>query len=173
MAKKEPEETKSAFEHVKDAILYIPQLISQEIWRTTTLNEHSLKARCFAILRIIAITCNGISQNRIASHAAALSYYTLIALGPMIAIVIMISGFIVRDNQESVTVNSLTQLIYFIAPSTEQASDRELDSFFDDIDDNYNSNLVKDSSDVSNVNPKLVDFIKSVVDNARSGTVLP
>ncbi|WOO41076.1 YihY/virulence factor BrkB family protein [Rubellicoccus peritrichatus] len=162
---------KSLITQARDAASAIPHLIGKEIWHTKNLEERGLKASVFGLLRIVTITYEGINKNRIPSQAAALSYYTLIALGPLIAIIIMVSGFVVKENQEQVTTDALTKLVYFIAPSAEQASNMELDDFFDDLDSSSTLNTVPGDPEVEKVDPQIVEFIQGVVDNTRSGAV--
>lgn len=150
----------------------VPALIGKEIWQTRNLEQKGSKAVFFGLLRIITITVEGIMKNRIPSQAAALSYYTLIALGPLIAIVIMVSGFVVKDNQQEVATKALTDLVYFIAPSAEEAEKSALDDFFADIDANRSLAGSDTGEEAPNqVNPQLVQFIDDVVENARSGAV--
>ena len=100
-----------------------PHLIGNEIWQAEKVDDTSLKGSGFAILRVLSITWEGIMRNLIPSQAGALSYYTLIAIGPLIAIVIMVSGFVLKgDDAEDVIVDNLMELVYFVAPTTEQAA---------------------------------------------------
>lgn len=161
---------KSLITQARDAISAIPELIGKEIWHTKNLEDRGLKASLFGLLRVFTITYEGINKNRIPSQAAALSYYTLIALGPLIAIIIMVSGFVVKDNQEQVATDALTKLVYFIAPSAEEASEMDL-AFFDEIDSASNLSTGVDQPQAKKVDPELVKFIQDVVKNARSGAV--
>ena len=142
---------------LKRVIKKIPIYLQREIWHASTLNERSVKGRLFALLRLFSIIFEGLKHNRIPSQAAALSYYTLIALGPLIAIAIMISGFVIKPEQQELTVKALTELVYFVAPSAETASELE-------------SELDTPSGKPAEL-PEIVHFIENVVNNARSGTV--
>lgn len=163
------ESSKGLIAQARDAAAGASNLIGKDIWRAEALQERGWRASLFGLLRVITITAEGVLKNRIPSQAAALSYYTLIALGPLIAIVIMISGFVLRDNQQEVATKALTDLVYFIAPSAEEASQTELVDFFDEID--ASSTLASGVTATKKVNPELVKFIEDVVENARSGAV--
>lgn len=154
----------------------LPHLFGKEIWQTQNLAVRGLKGRLFAILRFAAITYNGILRHRVPSQAAALSYYTLIAIGPMLAIAIMISGFVLHEEGEDLAVKSLTRLVYFIAPPAE-AVGGDLDDFFGPIDSQRTTTLraaqVDSEADdpAASPDPHLVRIITDLVQNARSGTV--
>lgn len=144
----------------------LPDFLQREIWQSSTLSEKSAKGRVFALLRLFAIIYDGLRNNRIPSQAAALSYSTLLALGPLIAIAIMISGFVIQSDQEELTVKALTKLVYFIAPPAETASQRE-----QAIDTNTPTIAHTTQSESIVVDPQIVEVIKEVVSNARSGAV--
>lgn len=158
---------------IRVAIRQISRLLTTEIWESRFLGEKSLRGSAFLLLRVLALIIDGVRKNRIPSQAAALGYYSLIALGPLIAIIIMVSGFVLRDNQD-LAINTLTKVVYFIAPTAETASDQELRTFFGDVGDNTASDKTveeHDSSSQPEINPTLVNFITTVVKNAQSGTV--
>lgn len=161
-------------QRAKETVHRVSRLLTTEIWESRFLGEKSLRGFLFLFLRILSLIIDGVRKNRIPSQAAALSYYSLIALGPLIAIVIMVSGFVLRDNQD-LAVNTLTKIVYFIAPTAETASENELNHFFDGIDDttltDENAEDLAERRPQPNINPTLVDFIATVVRNAQSGTV--
>lgn len=109
-------------QRLTELVLSVPHFIRDEIWRVRSLEARSWKGRFFGLLRMSALTIEGIRSNRLAVQAASLGYYTLIALGPLVAIAIMISSFVIRDNSKEKIVHALTELTYFIAPPTEQAA---------------------------------------------------
>ncbi len=175
---------KSIFTQARDVVRQAPQVLGKEIWHTKTLEEKGPRAFFFGVLRVMTITVEGVLKNRIPSQAAALSYYTLIALGPLIAIVIMVSGFVVRDNQDEVATKALTKLIYFIAPSAEQAemeSEAELDNFFGELDINSELNTIdgemltaeslEGNEEHEEAKARIAGIIGDLVENARSGAV--
>ncbi|MDP0495612.1 MAG: YhjD/YihY/BrkB family envelope integrity protein [Verrucomicrobiota bacterium JB024] len=117
---KKPSALVRAFARVKDWLVSLPHLIGNEIWQTEKVDDKSLRGSGFAVLRVLSITWEGILRNRIPSQAGALSYYTLIAIGPLLAIVILVSGFVLKgDNAKDVIVDNVTKLIAYVAPTTE------------------------------------------------------
>lgn len=175
----------SLLQRLIDLILYLPHFITQEIWRTRALEARSWKGRSYGFLRMAALTIDGILSNRLAVQAAALGYYTLIALGPLVAIAIMISGFVIKDNSKERIVDALTSLTYFIAPPAEQAanqssfqfySDAQWPSFHPDAEPTATPPPVPDLSHehaAEQIKPsgQLVNVINMLVNNARSGTM--
>lgn len=103
----------------------VPHLVRDEIWRLGHVQDHGPRAWFFGFLRVIALTLDGLRDNRIPSQAAALSYSTLIALGPLIAIAIMVSGFIMPEDGRDRIADALTDAVYFVAPSAEKARTHE------------------------------------------------
>lgn len=101
-------------------------ILKREIWHDPSGNIETPKEAFYALLRIAIISGNGLVRNNIAIQAAALSYYTLIALGPLLAIGIMISGFLVQEDDTEGAVAALTQIIYFVAPPAEEVENVEI-----------------------------------------------
>lgn len=87
----------------------------------------------------------------IPTQAAALSYSTLMALGPLVAVGIMASSFLLQDHSEETITSLLLESIAFIAPSTSQYSTADGAQHV--------------------LNPQLVGFIQHIVANARSGAL--
>ncbi|MBC2594273.1 YihY family inner membrane protein [Ruficoccus amylovorans] len=176
---KKPSRIVQAFTRVKNWLVSVPHLIGKEIWETDKVDDKSLRGSGFAVLRVLAITWEGILRNLIPSQAGALSYYTLIAIGPLLAIVIMVSGFVLKgDNAEDIIVENLTKLIYFVAPPTEQAAMMDLNAYDADhnnVPDTQEGEVTVQTEDgdreKASVDPKIVEFLKGIVRNARSGTL--
>lgn len=80
------------------------------------LNDKSVRGRIYALLRMFSLTIEGLAQNNILSRAAALSFSSLIGIGPLLAIGVMISGFILESSDSDLTVNNLNRFIKFVAP---------------------------------------------------------
>lgn len=131
--------------------------LDEKIWHVPTPKEHKGPiARIYSLLRVILLTIQGVGKNKIPSQAAALAYASLIALGPMIALAIMISGFVLKDNAEDFAVKTLHSTINFIAPPTMEYSHVEQGNG-------------KDKPEGA-VNPQMVQMIENLVQKAGSGT---
>lgn len=98
----------------------ITQLFSREIWLPAHLNDRSLRGRFYAFLRISSLTVTGIDDNKAFSRAAALSFSSLLGLGPLVAIAVLVAGFVLDKNDPHLAANSLNKLITFVAPQIAQ-----------------------------------------------------
>jgi membrane protein len=104
-------------------------LLHDEIWRHSSLRERTLRGRCYALLRVGSIGVQGTLRNKIFVEAAALAYYSLISLGPLVSLAIIISSFFVQSSGEDLATQSLNQLIMFIAPPVNELSKHEQKTF--------------------------------------------
>lgn len=96
------------------------QLYTRDIWRSEYLQGRSPRARAYAFLRVVSITITGLTETKSASRAAALSFSTLLGLGPLMAIAVLVAGFVLDNKDPDIAVNTLNRLIKFIAPQISQ-----------------------------------------------------
>jgi membrane protein len=82
--------------------------------------DRTAKGRGLALLRVASITLSGLHEMHVAIRAAALSYSSLLALGPLIAIAVLISGFALGNRDPELAARSLNRIISFIAPQVAQ-----------------------------------------------------
>lgn len=96
------------------------RLYRREIWQPAHLKDASWRGFGYAALRIISITFTGLGENKVASRAAALSYSSLLGLGPLVAIAVLVSGFMLNRNDPNLAAHTLNRFIQFIAPQVVQ-----------------------------------------------------
>jgi membrane protein len=96
------------------------RLYSRDIWRNEYLHGRGPKARAYAFLRVVSITITGLVETKSASRAAALSFSTLLGLGPLMAIAVLVAGFVLDRQDPDLAVNTLNRLIKFVAPQISQ-----------------------------------------------------
>jgi membrane protein len=96
------------------------RLYTRDIWRNEYLQGVGLKVGFYALLRIISITITGLIETKSASRAAALSFSTLLGLGPLMAIAVLVAGFVLDRQDPDLAVNTLNKLIKFVAPQVTQ-----------------------------------------------------
>ena len=167
----------------------LPLIIGHEIWQSSVIGEKSLRGRLFSVLRIFTITYRGLQENNVFGHAAGLSYYSLIGMGPLLAIGIMISSFMVSSQEDDSTIrDALVKLVYFIAPPTLEYSRLEEASDTTQVapDKPSGETIPTDPTETQSphesppsgpmalpkdINPRLLDLINQIVDSAKSGTV--
>ncbi|WP_277557489.1 YhjD/YihY/BrkB family envelope integrity protein [Ereboglobus sp. PH5-10] len=94
-------------------------LYTKEIWQSTHMGEKSLRGWAYALLRVISITITGTLATRSFARAAALSFTTLLSLGPLIALAVMVAGFVLKDQDPDMIANKLNDAIKFVAPQVD------------------------------------------------------
>ncbi len=109
------------------------------------------KARLVAILRVLYTTVLGVNNNNVPSKASALSYTSLLAIGPLISLVILTSSVFLRDKGEQFICEQITNTITFAMPAISQMN--EMDS-------------------ANPINPKITAFIHKISKSgAKSGVI--
>ena len=105
-----------------------------------------MRGRLHALLRVASITWTGLFENHITTRAAALSYSSLLGLGPLVAIAILIAGSALHQNDPAIAVRTINNIIKFIAPQVAE---------YDQL----------------TATPAVVQMLNSFVANSRSGAV--
>lgn len=100
----------------------LTHLLRKEIWQTGQLNEWTLRGSLYAVLRVISITWTVFNETKAASRAAALSFSSLLGLGPLVALTVLIAGFALDNRDPNLAANTLSRLINFVAPQVGQYS---------------------------------------------------
>ena len=137
-------------------------LLNKDIWELQHLGRRTVRARIYFLLRILTLTVEGLKRNQLPMQSAALTFYSSIGIGPVIAFGIMISGFLLDkditdasgDQQESVIVQKITQVIIYAAPQVAVSTD------------DSSSGEIK-----TELAPDLLDLINNFSNIAKSGTV--
>lgn len=96
------------------------QLYQKEIWEPGQLSGFSLHGFVYAVLRVISISWTVFVETKAASRAAALSFSSLLGLGPLVALTVLVAGFALDNKDPQLAANTLSRLIYFIAPQVAQ-----------------------------------------------------
>ncbi len=120
------------------------RLFAKEIWNPALLNERSLRGRCYACLRVIAITWNVFTETNAASRAAALTFSSLLGLAPLLAIAFAIAGFVIGEDSSGLAVTTVNKIIELAAPQVSQ------------------------SGAESTGNPQMAAFLQGVIESSRS-----
>lgn len=127
------------------------KLVSSDIWQHGSIEDKTAKGNLFAFLRVCSITFNGMVKNNLFSRAAALSYSSLIGLGPMLVVVVLISGSFLKGNQE----DYIKKALVFIAPTLEQ---------YHSLEEQENHTESVEQTDMSNA---LDDLITQITQGAE------
>lgn len=173
------------------------RVYQKEIWQPGQLRRLSPLAILYAVLRIFSITWTVFNETKAASRAAALSFSSLLGLGPLVAITVLIAGFTLNEKDPTLAANTLGRLINFVAPQLGQypqagVARPEQSSGHDDQKKEGTAapeqqkspapppppefravtspadSLVPDEP--APVNPKLVELLSNFISGARSGS---
>ncbi len=134
----------------------------KEIWELEHLGRRTVRARMYHFLRILTLTWQGLKRNQLPMQSAALTFYSSIGIGPLIAFGIMISGFLLdkdiadpnADPQDSAVVEKITDIIEFVAPQVAVSVD-----------------TAGTGETKTELAPELLELINNFSSVAKSGTV--
>ncbi|HWL14210.1 MAG TPA: YihY/virulence factor BrkB family protein [Opitutus sp.] len=98
----------------------LAHLYQKGIWEPGQLQGFSLRGTWCAILRVVSITWTVFNETKAASRAAALSFSSLLGLGPLVALTVLVAGFALDNRDPNLAANALSRLINFVAPQVGQ-----------------------------------------------------
>ncbi len=98
----------------------LEQFCRHDIWQLLALREHPVRGRVHAVMRVASVTVTGLNENHITARAAALSYASLLGLGPLVVIAVLVAGLVLNQSDPTMAVKSVNRAIQFIAPSVAQ-----------------------------------------------------
>ena len=122
-------------------------IYQREIWQSALLQDRSPRGACYAVLRVLSISATAFNESRIVSRAAALSFSSLLGLGPLIAIAVLVAGFAAGSDKPYDVADSISNLIKIVAPQVEQYEQLTHD-----------------------VNQQLVSLINKIIASSKSGS---
>lgn len=134
--------------------LRLSKLYRKEIWSSSHLKDNSPRGWLYAALRVTSITWTVFNETKIPARAAALSFGSLLGLGPLVAIAVLIGGFVLgKDSDPSLIANRLGVLMEQVAPQLRQLNPL-------DAAGNPTS---------ATASPEVVKVISDIIAAARSG----
>lgn len=128
------------------------QLYHKDIWQPALLRDATPRGWFFALLRVLSIVWTVFNETKAASRAASLSYSSLLGLGPLVAIAVLVAGFVLDTKDPNLVVNTLSGAIRFVAPQVAQYEE-----------------ITAPNGNVQ-VNQELVSLINGFIAGSRSGT---
>ncbi len=160
----------------------LAHIYQKEIWQNAFLKDRSPRGLFYAVLRVVSITITVFSESRVTSRAAALSFSSLLGLGPMIAIGVLIGGFMLGKNSDQVIADHIGHLMELVAPqlaidSGAPAPDGTVGTAQSPATPAHNeggdvnkASVVHDGRHPgAHLNPDVVHFVGGIVTGARSG----
>ena len=149
-------------DRLRQQITRLKHLLGKDIWELEYLGRRTLRARLYLLLRVLTLTTQGLRRNKIPVQSAALTFYSLIGIGPLIALGIMISGFVIDQAPvdasaqgqpaENIAVDAISKAIAYAAP--------QLSLGVETADDGS-----------PGLAPEMTEMINSFIEAAQSGTV--
>lgn len=94
--------------------------LREGIWTSEAMNDTSASGRLKALLRVGATTVKGVIYNKIPVQSAALTYYTLMSIGPMLVLALTLGGFILskQENGHQKLKEAISSALQGLAPQT-------------------------------------------------------
>lgn len=143
-----------------------------EIWQPRYLGDKSPRGCLYAVSRVVSITLTGLIETRSASRAAALSFSTLLGLGPLVAVAMLVAGFMLDKQDPHLAAKTLSDIIEKIAPQIKQL---DHSGRLPASAEATNASIVSAATQVSGAataeSPELVQMIDGFISNSRSGTM--
>lgn len=121
--KKEEGNTKQSKLTLSEKIAKLADFFTFGIWSSDIHQMKGARAYAYGFLRVITTLVTGILKNKIPIQAASLSYTTLLALGPIIAVVIIFSGMVFREKGDEFLYNKIVEAMVFIMPAVNEVVD--------------------------------------------------
>lgn len=131
--------SKKKASRIKRSTQAVKHYLDRRLWEPISSEGNRWEHRLRQLLRVGAICINGMRENGLFSRAAGLSYGALMALGPLIAIAVWISGAFVQTDAET----RIKELLLFVSPSLNEyltvngeggsAASGELDNLINEV----------------------------------------
>jgi len=129
----------------------------KEIWSPTYLKDTSARGWLYACLRVVSITWTVFFETKVPSRAAALSFSSILSLGPLIAIAVLVGGFVLGKNDDpNLVANKVGALLEQVAPQLRSLQPEK-------------TTADAKAAIADAVNPQLVGMLNGFITSARSG----
>lgn len=156
---------------LKARIAYIYQ---KDIWQSGALRDRTARGFLYASLRVVSITVTVFSETRVTNRAAALSFSSLLGLGPLIAIAVLIGSFMLGRNSDTVIADQIGHMIELVAPQLSiqrpaPGAPTTPPTGRGDAAAAPTPGSAPANTHSARVNPDVVRFVSGIVQGARSG----
>lgn len=98
----------------------IREFLTRTIWNTPLSKMGRLRRAATSVVRVAYTTVDGVIGKRILVQASSLSYATLLATGPILAITIMFSSMFYRDRGKQFLYEKIIDVATFVMPAFNQ-----------------------------------------------------
>lgn len=136
----------------------IKHFATRTIWEQD-IGKNKITKALIAFLRVLISTVDGIVNKRILVQASSLSYATLLAIGPILAITILFSGIFFKDMGEHFIYEKIMQATTFVMPAFNEMM-------------SSGTNAAQGAAESVKINPEIMKFIDNLSrGSAKAGTV--
>ncbi len=97
-----------------------------DLWTVSSEGEKGIRRSAIIFARIVYTICMGIVKKRILVQASSLSYATLLAVGPILAITVMFSSVFFKDKDEDFVYNNIMAAATFVMPAFNEMMKEEV-----------------------------------------------
>jgi len=125
-----------------------------EIWDAKYTEKGGIAWAWILLLRVVITTVNGILKNRVFVQASSLSYATLLAIGPILAITILFSGMFFKDKGDQFIYEKIMDAAAFVMPA---------------VSEMMPAGEGGQGGDISKINPAVFEFINKISKGSVSG----
>lgn len=133
---------------------------NKRLWESDMSKLGGLKGAGIAFLRVLITTVNGIMGKRILVQASSLSYATLLAIGPILAIVVMFAG-IFFSGKTDIIYAKIMDAATFVMPAFNQM-----------LQDTSTTATATATENATAINPEIAKFIDNISKTgAKAGTI--
>ncbi len=148
----------------------ITRFLTWDVWHLPGESQNQSPG-LFTFIRVILISVEGVLQNRITTQAASLSFFSLIGLGPVLAISVMISGFVFKDANTDAITAGIDRAIEFIAPPAAEFERYEQSQKGPQSESTTREDGDLGPGQITRINPKVVEVIERIIQSSQSGAV--
>ncbi len=156
--------------NLKEFIKQNFDFLKDGIWLSDTKRLSLPLKFVFTLLRALIVLITGMFKNRIPVQAAALSYTTLLALGPLVAVVMIFSSKVFTD--EEFIYKKITQAMVFVMPAVKEVVHLEQEA--DQTENVANADGASAQTDkvsdeeLRQINPEIFAMIKKISKGSTS-----
>lgn len=158
---------------LRDRWTRLVHIYQREIWQPAHLTDRTLKGYTYAVLRVLSITVTVFIESRIASRAAALSFSSLLGIGPLIAIAVLVAGFALGKNDPNLVADTLYRMVKVVAPQIaqyESLTHNAAEAKTPPLTPGQPVPTEATQPTPTKVNPELVDVINQIIASSKSSS---
>lgn len=143
---------------------------TRSIWQAGALTDRSLRGRCLAAMRVAATTYAGVVENTLPVRAGALSFSSMLALGPLIILVVLFSGALDERADGDFMLEQLNRGLLFIAPQLAQLP-QQSEGVAQQADAAQPETTPGERQVITSINPQLAAMLRGLVSQSHSKTI--